>query len=95
MPLVRLMAGNDAKGEPPLHDAQIINETTGMDFVGTMTTGMTLAILFFGLARHPEWYARLRSEVCAAEASAAARNDACNNLDVAAGDDHHHHHHHH
>ncbi len=81
------MAGNEAKGEPPLPDAQIVNETTGMISAGTMTTGVTLAYLFFELARHPQWHARLRSEVCAAAAAAAAAA-AGNDDDAADGDQH-------
>jgi cytochrome P450 len=32
---------------------------------GTDTTGTTLAFLFYELARHPPWYARLRAELAA------------------------------
>jgi cytochrome P450 len=68
LPLARLVAGNVAKGEPPLPDADIAMETLVMIVTGTDTTGIALTFLFFELARHRAWYARLRDEVCAAVA---------------------------
>jgi cytochrome P450 len=48
-----------------------------MIVAGTSTTGLTLTYLFFELARHPAWYARLRAEVCIA---AAGDSTACSTI---------------
>jgi cytochrome P450 len=66
LPLARLVSGNAAHGVPPLPDALIADEVTIIMFAGTDTTATTLTYLFFELARHPQWYARLRAEVMAA-----------------------------
>ncbi len=57
---------------PPLPDALIADEMTIMLFAGTDTSASVLTYLLFQLARHPQWYARVRAEVCAAAAAAAA-----------------------
>jgi cytochrome P450 len=71
LPLARLVAGNSAQGAPPLSDAQIADEVALMMLAGTDTSATVLTYLFFELARHPKWYARVRREVCAAAAAAA------------------------
>ncbi len=81
MPLARLVAGNVAKGEPPLPDADLIAETLLIMVAGTDTTATSLTYLFFELARRPEWYARVRAEVSAAVAAAAADTDHDDNND--------------
>ncbi len=70
MPLARLIAGNTEQGVPPLPDALIGDEVTVMLFAGTDTTATALTYLLFELARHPDWYARVRAEVRAAAAAA-------------------------
>ncbi len=78
------MTGDAAKGVLPLPDAEIAREVTIMIAAGTDTTATALAYLFFELARHPEWYARLRAEVFAA-APAPAAVSANNNTPAAGG----------
>jgi cytochrome P450 len=72
LPLTRLVAGNAELGVAPLPDNAIVAEMMTMLFAGTDTTGTTLSYLFFELAQHPEWYARLRAELAALPAAAAS-----------------------
>jgi cytochrome P450 len=48
------------------------DEVTVMLFASTDTTAAALTYLLFELARHPDWYVRVRAEVQAAAAAAAA-----------------------
>jgi cytochrome P450 len=66
LPLTRLVSGNVEKGIEPLSDDDKVGEIMSLLFAGTDTTGTTLAYLFYELACHPQWYARLRDEVAAA-----------------------------
>ncbi len=66
LPLTRLVAGNVEKGIEPLPDDDKVGEIMSLLFAGTDTTGTTLAYLFYELACHPDWYARLRHELSAA-----------------------------
>jgi cytochrome P450 len=102
VPLARLVAGNPERGVAPLSDDLIANEIMSILFAGTDTSATTLAYLFFELALHPAWYARLRAEVSAvcgpstraplsnhdgAAAAAAASNNVAGTAGAASPDD--------
>ncbi len=87
LPLTRLLAGNPAHGIAPLPDATLVAEIVTMLFAGTDTTGNTLTYLFFELARHPDWLARLRSELASVPSARAAAAGA--DTAAAAGLTHH------
>ncbi len=90
LPLTKLVAGDPARGIAPLPDDDIVNEVAMNMSAGTDTTGLVLAHALYELARHPQWYRRLRDELARVSSTfvdhsqaAAAEVD-----DAAAGDGH-------
>jgi cytochrome P450 len=76
LPHAKLLAGNPARSIAALPDADIVNAITVAISAGTDTTGTALAYIFFELARHQHWFARLRAELAHIPLAAAGEDVA-------------------
>ena len=72
-PAVKANSSEDPKTQ--LSYAEMTAQMQSLTFAGHETTASTLSWMFWELAKHPEYQARMRKEIRAARAAVLARGD--------------------
>ncbi|MYE25299.1 MAG: cytochrome P450 [Gammaproteobacteria bacterium] len=78
----RLSRYTDSSGRR-LSDEDVVDHVFGMFFAGHETTASAMSLMMYSLARHPEWQARLRTEIAARNLSDAPTLEALSDMPVA------------